>query len=455
MFGQRIVAIPGTRPVRFTVLSALSAFLAILLVPRVALGVDSTATAAPPSAPAQAPVAAPPTPADLAKKRLAMIRAQPLGAEFAIFDGAVFPAIDFANKGLVQAAIGPYTLGIRFFDAQWNEVTVPQAPGRYGALVEFRSADGLTFTAQRTLFKTAQPYLPDHPKVEPYGVTVKFPAAFGLPETIGATESWNINDGMGLVVENQSTREGRQAVVAAALQDIATDPVKWSGFDVQRIEGAWWSELYKRLGENQDYPYLTYMPDGYDKDQHPWPLLLFLHGWNGREPNLKSGQNYGPLGYVHKTHPLPLIIVAPACPLNPAGAQDWDCARLLHLLDELAQTYRIDPKRIYVTGLSMGGFATIDLAAMYPDRIAAIVPLSAGENPGLAPRLKNMPAWFFHGADDHSVPPRYASDLVDAMQKLGAPVKLTIYPGLGHSSATWSKAYNDPDLYTWLLQQSK
>lgn len=385
-----------------------------------------------------------------------MIRAQPLGPDCAIFDGTAFPKIDFLNKDLVEAAVGSYTLNTRFFDAQWQEVATPQAPGRYGALVEFRSGDGLAFKVQRTLFKTAQPYLPNFPKKDPCGVTVKFPAAFGLPDTIGATEQWNVNDWMGLVVENQTRRDGQAAILAAALQDIANDPARWQGFMVSRIECAWWSELYKRLGENQEYPYLTYLPDGYDKNQNSWPLLLFLGGWNGHAPDPKkdSGTTIIPPGYFRKMRP-PFIIVVPSCPLDPAGGQVWEPERLLHLLDEVAQANRVDPKRIYVTGLSMGGFAAIDLAAAHPDKIAAIAPLSAGEDPELASRLKDMPAWFFHGADDHSVPLRYSTDLCDAMQKLGAPVKLTIYPGLGHSSAAWNQAYSDPDLYTWFLAHSK
>lgn len=441
---------------RLSLACVILSFFAIMPAPMTCRGAESsTAIAVPAVVTPATPKTGPSTAEDLAKKRLAMIRAQPLGPDEAIFDGIAFPKIDFLNRDLVEAAIGSYTLNVRFFDAQWQEVTAPQAPGRYGALVEFHSADGLAFKVARTLFKTAQPYSPDHPKKEPYDVTVKFPASFGLPDTIATTEQWNVDDWMGLVVENQSKRDGQQAVLVAALQDITTDPDRWRGFSVSRIECAWWSELYKRLGENQDYLYLTVLPDGYDKDQKSWPLLLFLHGWNGLDADLKRVQNNGPLGYIHKGHPLPFIVVAPSCPLNPTGGQVWEPERLLHLLDEVALTNRVDPKRIYVTGLSMGGFAAIELAAAHPDRIAAIAPLSAGENPELASRLKAMPAWFFHGADDHSVPPRYSTDLFVAMQKLGAPVKLTIYPGLGHSSAAWTKAYSDPDLYAWFLTQSK
>ena len=82
-------------------------------------------------------------------------------------------------------------------------------------------------------------------------------------------------------------------------------------------------------------------------------------------------------------------------------------------------------------------------------------PWPAGAYGGVYIEPVNCAVWFFHGADDHSVPAHYSTDLFEAMQKLGAPVKLTVYPGLGHSSATWNKAYHDPDLYVWFLAQSK
>ena len=106
--------------------------------------------------------------------------------------------------------------------------------------------------------------------------------------------------------------------------------------------------------------------------------------------------------------------------------------RLNLLIDQVSKQYRVDPKRIYVTGLSMGGFGSIALAATSPDRIAAMASLSGGYNPEIASRLKTMPTWLFHGDADTVVPTRYSVDLAHTMQVEGAPVKLTIYPGVGH-----------------------
>jgi len=381
---------------------------------------------------------------DLAARRLDMIKSQPLVADPAIFDGDAFPKIDFLNKDLVEAAIGPYSLQIRFFDAGWKQVAVPGAPGRYGALVEFRAGDGMACERHLTLFKTPHPY---QPAKDPYDVTIRFPAPFDLPS--GSEEQWNISNWVGGNLENMARRDQSGAVLVAALRDLAADPARWHGFNVWRIDDDWWAELQKRLGASQEYPHLTYLPDGYDKDQRAWPLLLFLHGAGERGNNLDRIKNAGPLVYIHQGHPLPFIVVSPQCPED----EWWNPERLMHLIDEVSAANRIDPKRIYLTGLSMGGYGTWDLAARYPGKFAAIAPVAGGETPGIAERLKGMPTWVFHGSEDDVVPTRYSLDIVQAMQKLGAPVKLTIYPGVGHGG--WDKTYTNPELYSWFLEHSK
>ena len=384
---------------------------------------------------------------DLAALRLGLVRDQPMTASpSTVFDGTAFPKIDFLNRDLVEAAIGSYTLHPRFFDGGWNEVTAPAAPGRYGALVDFRSGDGLTCTRQVTLFKTAHPY---NPAKDPYGATVQFPAAFGFPTGMLANEQWNVNDWTGEEMEYLAGHDDWVAPFLAGLHDLATDPARLHGFHIWKIEQDWWAELFKRQGADQEYPHLTHLPDGYDKDQKAWPLIVFLHGSGSRGNDLDMVKNDGPLHYIHEGHPLPFIIVTPQCPSH----EGWISARLAHLIDEVSAANRVDPKRIYVTGLSMGGRGTWDVAASYPDKFAAIAPVAGEEDPAIAERLKNMPTWVFHGSEDTVVPTRYSLDIVDAMQGLGAPVKLTLYPGLGHGG--WDMTYDNPALYAWFLQYSK
>jgi predicted esterase len=389
-----------------------------------------------------------PTPlsaADLAKKRVAMLKDQPL-AVASIFSGDTFPTIDFRNRDLVEAAVGPYTLHVRFFDAQWNEVTAPKAPGRYGAVVDCRAPGGLALTRRLTLFKTPRPYFWAK---EPYDITLQFPASFGIPDDLATQEHWNIRTGATWALGAAARDDDGMATMLAGLHDIAADPARWRGFSCYFIDCAWWSELGRRLGENQNYPRLTYLPEGYDQSQKAWPLILFLHGSGERGSDLSVLKSRGPQGYINSGHPLPFIVVSPQCPED----EWWDPVRLVRLLDQVCAEKRVDAKRIYVTGLSMGGFGALDLAATYPERIAAIAPLSGGEDPELAGRLRNMPDWLFHGADDNVVPASESIDLAHALQARGAPVKLTIYPGVGHGD--WAVTYSNPALYSWLLEQSK
>jgi len=383
---------------------------------------------------------------DLAATRLMLLKDHDIVAGPAIFSGNKFPPIHFRDSELMDEAVGPYTMHLRFFDANWNEVTSATSPGRYGARVEVRTDDGLTCTREITLFKTPGSYVAAK---EPYAITAKFPASFGLPDDLAAQEQWNISNSVGRSLEKIARDDNDGAVLAAALHDIQTDPAHCRGFEAWKIDSDWWTELHKRLGEDQEYHYLTHLPDDYDKDQRAWPLILFLHGSGERGDDLAKVKNQGPLGYINKGHPLPFIVITPQC---PAGTW-WETARLAHLLDEVCAANRVDPKRIYVTGLSMGGYGTLDLAGTYPDRFAAIAPDAGGENPALAGRLRKMPAWFFHGSEDTVVPTRYSLDLVAALQKVGAPVKLTLYPGLGHGG--WETTYSNPELYTWFLAHSK
>ncbi len=126
---------------------------------------------------------------------------------------------------------------------------------------------------------------------------------------------------------------------------------------------------------------------------------------------------------------------------------------LLPLLDEIVAKYRIDQDRIYLTGLSMGGFGAWALTAYAPDRFAAIVPICGGGEALSARRLTHLPVWVFHGAKDPIVPLKRSEEMVDALTKLKGDVKLTIYPEAGHDS--WTAAYENPELYDWLLQQKR
>jgi predicted peptidase len=194
--------------------------------------------------------------------------------------------------------------------------------------------------------------------------------------------------------------------------------------------------------------YLLYLPDDYER-QPAWPVLLFLHGAGERGDDLALVKLHGPPKLIEAGKKFPLIVVSPQC----AAGRWWESFELAALLDEIGEKYKVDQDRIYVTGLSMGGFGTWSLAAYQPKRFAAIVPICGGGQPLLAHLLAHVPAWVFHGAKDSVVPLERSQRMVDALKQSGGNVQFTVYPEAGHDA--WTETYANPKLYEWLLQQKR
>ncbi len=194
--------------------------------------------------------------------------------------------------------------------------------------------------------------------------------------------------------------------------------------------------------------YLIYLPRDYDQKESS-PLMLFLHGVGERGDNLDLVKAHGPPKLIAAGKHFPFIVVSPQCP----NGQWWQPVELATLLDDIVEKYKVDQDRIYVTGLSMGGFGTWALAAYQPNRFAAIVPICGGGEVYWGDTLAHIPTWAFHGAIDPIVPPERSKQMVDSLKKHGGHPKLTIYPYALHDS--WTEAYNTPELYEWLLQQKR
>lgn len=199
--------------------------------------------------------------------------------------------------------------------------------------------------------------------------------------------------------------------------------------------------------------YLFYLPEGYEEDQRPWPLVLFLHGAGERGDNLDRVRQWGPPKLVEEGKQFPFILVSPQCPERDWWTGDFQTAVLNGLLDAIIAQYRVDENRIYVTGLSMGGYGAWRLAAEYPERFAAVVPICGGGDPEEAPRMKDVPVWAFHGGADKVVKPKESEAMVDALKACGSDVRLTIYPEVGHNS--WTATYANPEVYEWLLSHTR
>lgn len=205
--------------------------------------------------------------------------------------------------------------------------------------------------------------------------------------------------------------------------------------------------------------YLLSLPPDYDQDtSRSHPLIFFLHGAGERGGNgigVEAVKLHGPPKRVDKKHTLPFIVLSPQCPLETWWSSHTDT--LMMLLDHILSAYRVDTRRVYLTGLSMGGFGTWHLAALYPQRFAAIAPICGGMPwfvglEGAAERMKHLPIWVFHGAKDEVVPIQESRRVVEALKQAGSSVKFTVYREAGHDS--WTKTYASPKLYEWFLQHT-
>jgi predicted peptidase len=217
-------------------------------------------------------------------------------------------------------------------------------------------------------------------------------------------------------------------------------------------------------------PYRLLKPDGYQPTgKDAYPLVVFLHGslerGNDNEQQIATSVRELAKAEVRKRHPC--FVIAPQCSLSSAWSEHKDglptlaftekpteaMGLVMGLMDALGKEFRIDPKRIYVTGFSMGGFGTFELLARRPDRIAGAIPICGGGIADRAPTFAKVPVWIFHGTADTIVPPEYSRKMVDALRNAGGHPRYTEYPGVGHNS--WTQTYRNPDVLNWLFEQKK
>jgi predicted peptidase len=234
----------------------------------------------------------------------------------------------------------------------------------------------------------------------------------------------------------------RTALFAVSLAATALFPASTGPAPQQTAE-----RFAKEITRTVAADYLLFLPEGYEPGgAKKWPLILFLHGAGERGSDLAKVKVHGPPKLVEQQQDFPFVVVSPQCPARGW----WDDEVLLALLDDVLQKHAIDPDRVYLTGLSMGGYGTWSLGARAADRFAALAPICGGGTFGQAYRLADMPIWVFHGKKDNVVPIEESERMVQFLGKRGnKQVEFTVYPEAGHDA--WTETYSNPKLYEWFL----
>ena len=206
--------------------------------------------------------------------------------------------------------------------------------------------------------------------------------------------------------------------------------------------------------DNLNDRFWLYLPKRYEeKAEESLPLIIYLHGSSRRGRNIEEVKANGLPPVLDTKDDFEFVVASPQALSNYPWQESWRPDDLILLLDHLIETYRIDPSRIYLTGLSMGGYGTWACIAKHRDRFAAAIPICGGGDPAWAKSIGDLPIWAFHGGDDRVVPAQRSEEMVEAIQSVNGNARLTIYPGVGHDSYT--RTYANPEIYQWLLNHSR
>lgn len=218
------------------------------------------------------------------------------------------------------------------------------------------------------------------------------------------------------------------------------------------------------------YKYLIYTPAKLDRRKKP-PVIVFLHGSGERgDDNTAQTKNGIRLFIAQDSDKFPAVVVVPQCRVDTRWTEPAMEAMVMKALEQTMTEFNGDPERVYLTGLSMGGYGTWHLAKKYPNQWAALAPVCGGIVRNSAPQtpppadatnpysamvtaVAPIPSWIFHGDADGSVPVSESRQMAAILYARKANVHYTEYPGVGHNS--WDYAYKEPDLFKWLFTQKR
>lgn len=208
-------------------------------------------------------------------------------------------------------------------------------------------------------------------------------------------------------------------------------------------------KVYHSLKYQEEF--LEYIWNIPNTDKEQLPLIIYIHGAGGRGNDItKMPTSMGPIGEIKAGRQIDAIVAMPQCRWNT-----WFEAFpiLLEFIDEIRQHPKVDINRIYLCGASMGGYTTWQVGMARPEWFAAMVPICGGGMYWNAERLRNVPIWAFHGAEDTTVLPEESIHMVEKVNRAGGNAKLTIYPNVGHAS--WVNAFAEDEMWEWMFEQSR
>jgi len=366
-----------------------------------------------------------------------------------VFSDSQFPWSYLDQGRVISRYLFPVRIKITYYDAQYNEVTEADKPGRYGAVVRMSLNGGVVQYRFITLYRMpAKVFLNDGPMA----VSAYFPPSIGIDPAVLHNQAQEIGDEIKNTYCGDGDASPGLAILLAGLSETSpNDPPAVIRNNVYARDSDWWFGLRRRLGLIEKYQYLVDLPDGYDADSSQrWPLILYMHGNAQVGHDLKLVRDSGLAAEIAKGRKLPAIVISP----QAAPVESWNIHLLFQVLDEVCAKYRVDPDRIYLNGISAGGDMVWAMADEQPGRFAALAPISGEGDPMEAARIKDIPTWAFQGEKDVVVPAAQVINMVNAVRQAGGHPHLTLFPDAGHGQS-WDMAYATEALYPWLLAQKR
>jgi predicted peptidase len=269
----------------------------------------------------------------------------------------------------------------------------------------------------------------------------------------------------GAIADGSLAADGQDKSVSAPATQTAIQAAHAPALDLDRL-----LEKRTHIRDQERLPYRLLKADGYDTDgADRYPLVVFLHGIGERGTDnakqLKNGVEQFVKDSARKKHRC--FLVVPQCPpdklwcqVTPEGTRrnlpiaekpTEPAALVLDLIEAISKEFRVDSDRIYLTGVSQGGYGTWDLASRMPGLFAAAMPVCGGGDPSQAQKLAKLPIWVFHGDEDNMVPVERSRDMIAAIKQVGGEPKYTEYIGVGHDS--WTPTYRNDEVLKWLFDQ--